>query len=114
MRNRLGVVVLGLALLAGPVSVSAASPWADESTYATKAAAKLKYGLTNTLLGWTSLIRTPVSASQSGENVLIGIAQGVWDAVGQTCGGALHLVTFPIPAVDVPLPKGGTDILSGS
>ncbi len=114
MRNRLGVMVLGLALLAGPVSVMAASPWADEATYSAKAAGKLKYGLTNTLLGWTSIIRPPVSASQSGENVLVGIGHGLWDAVGQTVGGVLHLVTFPVPQIDVPLPKGGTDILSGS
>ena len=111
MRNRLAVMALGMALLAGPVGAAAASPWMDGGTYSEKVGGKLKYGLTNALLGWTSLFRTPVAASKSGDNVVVGIGQGIWDAVGQTIGGALHVVTFPLTSVDVPLPKGGTDIL---
>ena len=112
MGKRLSVVlVLGIGLLAAPLLASAASPWADGATWGEKATGKLKYGLTNTLLGWTSLFREPVQASQAGENVFVGIGRGVWDAVGQTVGGALHAVTFPIPQIDVPLPEGGTDLL---
>ena len=112
MGKRLGVVlVLGIGLLAAPLLASAASPWADGATYGEKATGKLKYGLTNTLLGWTSLFREPVQASQAGENVFVGIGRGVWDAVGQTVGGALQAVTFPIPQIDFPLPEGGTDLL---
>ena len=112
MGKRLSVVlVLGIGLLAAPLLASAASPWADGATWGEKATGKLKYGLTNTLLGWTSLFREPVQASQAGENVFVGIGRGVWNAVGQTVGGALHAVTFPIPQIDVPLPEGGTDLL---
>ncbi len=111
MGRRIGLVVLGLALLAAPMTASAASPWASEATYGDKAVAKLKYGLTNTLLGWTSLFRTPMKAHQNGENVLVGIGKGAWNAVGQTVGGAAHAVTFPIPQIDLPLPEGGSDIL---
>ncbi len=111
MGHRMGLMILGLALLAAPMSASAASPWADQSTYGDKAVGKLKYGLTNTLLGWTSLFRTPVEEVQAGSNVFVGIGKGLWNGVGQTLGGVVHLVTFPIPAVDVPLPEGGTDIL---
>ena len=112
MGKRLGVVlVLGIGLLAAPLLASAASPWADGATWGEKATGKLKYGLTNTLLGWTSLFREPVEASQAGENVFVGIGRGVWDAVGQTVGGAVHAVTFPIPQIDIPLPEGGTDLL---
>lgn len=111
MGKRWGLVVVGLALLAAPMTASAASPWANGATYNEKAVGKLKYGLTNALLGWTSLFRTPMQASQAGENVLVGIGRGAWNAVGQTIGGAAHAVTFPIPQIDIPLPEGGTDVL---
>ena len=112
MGKRFGVVlVLALGALAAPMLASAASSWADGATYGEKATGKLKYGLTNALLGWTSLFREPVQASQAGENVFVGIGRGVWNAVGQTVGGAAHAVTFPIPQIDIPLPEGGTDLL---
>jgi hypothetical protein len=114
MGKRIGLALLCAALLAAPMTASAASPWADGATYGEKATGKLKYGLTNTLLGWTSLFRTPMQASQEGQNVFMGIGKGVWDAVGQTVGGAAHAVTFLIPQIDIPLPEGGTDVLSGS
>lgn len=111
MRHRVGLFVVGVALVAAPLTASAASPWASEATYKAQVCGKLKYGVMNTLLGWTSLFRTPVKASQAGENVLMGIGHGVWNAVGQTVGGALHAVTFPLPQIDVPLPEGGTDLM---
>ena len=113
MGKRIGLALLCAALLAAPMTASAASSWADGTTYGEKTMGKLKYGLTNTLLGWTSLFRTPMKASQSGENVCVGIGKGVWNAVGQTVGGVAHAITFPIPQIDIPLPEGGTDILSG-
>mgnify|MGYP001564637944 CR=1 FL=1 len=111
MGRRTGLVVLGVALLALPMSASAGSPWMDEATYSEQALAKLKYGLTNGLLGWTSLFRTPAAEIQAGENVVVGIGKGLWNATGQTVGGALHAATFPITAIDIPLPEGGTDLL---
>ena len=111
MGKRIGLVVLAAALLAAPISASAASPWADEATYGAQATGKLKYGLTNALLGWTSLFRTPAAEMQAGENFFVGVGRGVWNAVGQTAGGILHTVTFPLTTIDIPLPEGGTDIL---
>ena len=113
MGKRIGVMVVAVVLLAAPMTASAASSWASGATYGEQVNGKLKYGLTNTLLGWTSLFRTPVQSSKAGENVLVGVGKGLWNAVGQTVGGVLHLVTFPIPAIDVPLPQGGTDVLAG-
>ena len=113
MGKRIGLALLCAALLAAPMTASAASSWANGTTYSEKATGKLKYGLTNTLLGWTSLFRTPMQASKAGENVFVGIGKGVWNAVGQTAGGIAHAVTFPIPQIDIPLPEGGTDVLSG-
>ena len=112
MGKRLGVVLFSVVLLSGPIAASAASSWASGATYGEQATGKLKYGLKNTLLGWTELFREPKRASAAGENVFAGVGRGVWNAVGQTVGGIAHLVTFPIPAIDIPLPRGGTDLMS--
>jgi len=104
-------LVLALGVLAAPMLASAASPWADGTTWGEKAGGKLKYGATNLLLGWTSLFREPVKASKAGENLFTGIGRGIWDAVGQTVGGAVDVVTFPVPQIDIPLPEGGTDLM---
>ena len=114
MGKRIGLLVLCVALLAGPVTASAASSWASGATYGDQVGGKLKSGLTNLLLGWTELFREPMRAGKAGENVLVGIGRGVWNAVGDTIGGALNTVTFPIPQIDIPLPAGGTNLLSGS
>ncbi len=111
MKHRLCIALIGMAVLAAPVAASAASEWTTQTTYSKQAAGKLKYGVTNVLLGWTSLFREPIKAGRAGENILVGIGRGVWTAVGQTVGGAAQAVTFPITAVDVPLPEGGTNLL---
>ncbi len=112
MGKRIGLVVFALALLSAPMMASAASSWAEGATYSEQAVGKLKYGVRNTLLGWTSLFREPMQASQAGENLFVGLGRGVWNAVGQTVGGAAHAVTFFIPQIDIPLPEGGTDVWS--
>ena len=111
MGKRIGVVVFSVALLTGPMLASAASSWAIGPTYSDKVVGKLKFGLRNVLAGWTEIFREPVEAHKAGENVLVGIARGVWNAVGQTVGGAVDVVTFLIPQIDIPLPEDGTDLL---
>ena len=111
MGKRLGVVVFSVVLLTGPVIASAASSWAGGATYGEKIGGKLKFGLRNVLAGWTEIFTQPVDSSKAGENVLVGVGRGVWNAVGQTVGGAAHTVTFFIPQIDVPLPEGGTNLL---
>jgi len=111
MKHRLCVALIGMVMLSAPVAASAASEWSVQPTYSKQAAGKLKFGLTNVLLGWTALFREPIKAARSGENVFVGIGRGVWTAVGQTVGGAAHAVSFPVTAIDVPLPEGGTDAL---
>ena len=117
MLKRMGIVVVVAALVAAPSlafagDMAGGSPWAQETGYANQVKGKLVYGVKNVLLGWTELFSQPYSDAQNGENVLVGIGKGVWNAVGQTIGGALHVVTFPIPAIDVPLPEGGTQVFS--
>ena len=89
-----------------------ASPWTHEVGYGKRAAAKLGFGVKNLLLGWTDLFVEPKEASESGGNLLKGIGIGLKDAVENTLGGAVHIVTFPLTEIDAPLPEGGTQLLS--
>lgn len=88
------------------------SPWTSEVGWSNRAIGKLGFGVKNLLLGWTDLFVEPREASQAGGNVLQGIGVGVKDAVENTLGGAVHLVTFPVTCLDAPLPEGGTQLLS--
>ena len=88
-----------------------ASPWTSEVGYTTRAVGKLGFGVKNLLLGWVDLFTEPKEAMDSGEGFLKGLGAGLKDAVENTLGGAVHLVTFPITAIDAPLPEGGTQLL---
>ncbi len=88
------------------------SPWTHEVGYGSRAMGKLGFGVKNLLLGWTDLFVEPMDASHSGENIFKGIGVGIKDAIENEIGGALHVITFPIPAIDVPLPEGGTQLFS--
>ena len=112
MRKRIGWLFVGLALfMAAPAAASAASPWTNEVDYNSKAIGKLKYGLVNTFLGWTELFQEPYEAAQYGENFFVGLGRGLVYGVADTVGGVLHVVTFPVTNLDVPLPEGGTDVI---
>lgn len=88
-----------------------ASPWTGETGYANRAIGKLAFGVKNLLLGWTDLFVEPKETMDAGGNLLTGIGIGVKDAVENELGGVVHLVTFPITAIDAPLPEGGTQLL---
>ena len=112
MSKRIGAVVaviLGLTVLPAMANAES-SPWTSEVGYSNRAIGKLGFGLKNTLLGWTDLFVEPKEALNSGGNFFVGLGAGVKDAVLNTLGGALHLVTFPIPQIDVPLPEGGVQL----
>ena len=89
-----------------------ASPWTNEVGWSKRAVAKLGFGVKNLLLGWTDLFVEPKEAADAGGNVLTGIGVGVKDAVENTLGGAVHIVTFPLTCLDAPLPEGGTQLLN--
>jgi hypothetical protein len=138
MGKRIGLAVSSMAVLVGLASVLAAfpavgeaadgaggakwtlsltkdytaSPWTNEVGYGQRALHKLGFGVKNTLLGWTDLFVEPKEAADAGSNVLTGIGIGLKDALENTLGGVVHLVTFPITAIDAPLPEGGTQLLS--
>lgn len=110
MKKIMSLVVVFSMLLAP--AAFAASAWTEEKSYADKVSGKLQLGLTNTLLGWIDLFATPNQYANEGKNVWAGVGQGLVNTITNTVGGALQLVTFPIPA-DIPLPNGGVDISGG-
>ncbi len=97
-------LVVVLSMLLAPVAF-AASPWVDGKNYGEKVGGKLGYGLTNTVLGWTKVFSTPNDYSSEGKNVWQGVGQGFIDATVTTVLGAVHLITFVIPAdIEIPSP----------
>jgi hypothetical protein len=105
----IGVCILvGLVVAAPAPSVAGgASPWTQEKRWLDRSDGKFYHGLKNLLLGWTELITEPDEAMWKGESMLVGLVRGAWNAVGQTAGGALHVLTFPFTQFDIPLPEGG-------
>jgi len=87
----------------------AAPAFADGGQCMQKCMGKAGDGLTNLALGWTEIFTEPYDAGKKGDNVLVGLGKGLWNAVGDTVGGAINLVTFFIPKATVPLPEGGID-----
>lgn len=103
------VVVLVIAFLAPHVALGA-SLWAEKATYKDQIIGKLEFGVKNTLGGWTALISEPVNAENNFQDTFRGIGVGIYHAAAYTFGGLLHLVTFFVPQVDVPLPNNGVSL----
>jgi hypothetical protein len=87
------------------------SAWTQEMGYQNRAKGKFLFGAKNALLSCTELYNEPREMAESNGNVFVGIGHGLRNMLGDTVGGAIHLVTFPITTVDVTLPEGGTDLL---
>ena len=89
------------------VQAEEASPWAAKKEWSDRAMGKLLYGAKNMLLGWTEIITELDEAMWVGERADVGFMRGLWNATGQTLGGAYHVLTFPHTSWDLPLPEGG-------
>ena len=102
------VIAVLLAALPG-AAWAEGSPWTKKNTYMEKMFGKLDYGLENIVFGTTRIISEPLVGIKDGGVVggLTGVGTGVLHAVEYVGGGALHVVTFPITNLDVPLPGGG-------
>ena len=87
------------------------SEWTQKVEYTDRVGHKLLYGGKNTLFGFMELYNEPRDAMREKSGFLKGLGKGVINMVGDTLGGAIHLITFPITEVDVTLPEGGTDVL---
>lgn len=83
------------------------SEWAKKPTYLQRVAGKLSFGLKNLLLGWTDLFKEPAQAVREETNLIAGTLTGVKEAIQNTVGGALHIISFPVTAIDPTLPDGG-------
>ncbi len=105
--RKAAALLLVVAILLACGSAFAASPWTEGVTYKDKVLGKLDFAVKNTLGGWTELFNRPIKYHKDGKNVSEGVLVGIGNAVVYTLGGALHLVTFPIPQIDVPLPNNG-------
>ena len=109
MFKRISLLAVVLGLLASPAYAyqTEPSPWTKEATAEAKTLAKFKFGLRNMFFGWTEIFEEPYAAYVNKENIFKSAGAGVFNAVIDTAVGALHVVTSPIPGVDIPLPEGG-------
>lgn len=83
----------------GTICPVCAKASAEDATYPVKAGYTLVRGATNTLLGWTELLRQPAAEVKAGGNVLTGIGKGVGQTVTRTLGGLGEVLTFWTPKV---------------
>lgn len=67
--------------------------------YPTKAGYTLVRGATNTVFGWTEVIRQPALEAKGGGNVFVGIGKGVGYGVERTLAGVGEILTFWMPKV---------------
>ena len=93
---------------------SAASPWTEKTTYKEKVLGKLDFGFKNTLGGWTAIFSEAKKGDSNCKCKVMattkGIGRGLAYGLMDTVGGILHIVTFPIPQLDVPLPNNGVTL----
>lgn len=102
------MLLVAFAISLVPAAGWAASPWTQETTTKGKIYGKLDFGFKNLFGGPLELVREPLRQYRAGErNPLPMIGKGLYNGVVYTVGGALHLITFPITNVDVPLPNDG-------
>ena len=106
------LLVLSILLLTAfiPGAAFAASPWTEKTTWSDKATAKLDFGFKNVFGGFTEIYTQPTKAHKDKTCVVKGLGKGIAYAVADTLGGALHIVTFPIVDLDVPLPENGINL----
>ncbi len=86
---------------------STPSPWTEKTTWKDKAVGKLDFGIKNAFGGWTEAFRKPYHAYKDKTNIFEGIGRGLWNGVADEIGGLLHVATFPVTNLDVPLPDNG-------
>lgn len=113
--KKLMLALLAVALLAAPTMAFAecnckASPWTAKTTYKDKALGKLDFGFRNFFGGWTEIFTEPYEANKAKTNIFEGVGKGLWYGIADEIGGVLHIATFPITQLDVPLPEGGTTL----
>ena len=111
MKRTIAMLLVVLAVIASvPSLVFAASPWTEKGTYSEKAVAKLDFGMKNTLGGWTEIFTEPKRCYDEKKCIAQGVGRGIVNAVVYTAGGLVHVATFPIVQLDIPLPNNGVNL----
>ena len=109
MKKTFLILAVLMVFAANIACAATASPWTTETGWSHKAGKKLEFGATNLFFGWTEIFSQPASHTGSAQEFLKAVGQGLANAVVYTLGGALHVITFPVP-VDVPIPNGGVKV----
>ncbi|MSR77520.1 MAG: hypothetical protein EXS63_04770 [Candidatus Omnitrophica bacterium] len=114
MKKSMIALMLVLVMATAPSLAFAASPWMDAKTYQEKSVGKFKFGFKNMIGGWTEIFSQTQSSCCNKEaaklpccRFLRGLGKGLVHATLDTVGGALHIVTFLLPQIDIPLPENG-------
>lgn len=83
--------------------------------YGIKVGTKFDYGMLNLVIGWTEIMTEPArharkdgSKWQQGLSIVGRSFLGIGLAIVDTVGGAVNVLTSPVPAM-IPLPRGGVD-----
>ncbi len=97
-----GVGIAPPALAEEPARVCPVCAAANDSSanYPTKAGSTFVRGATNTLLGWTELIKQPAREAKAGGSVFTGIAKGLGQGLQRTAGGIAEVLTFWTPKMN--------------
>ena len=106
MKKSMIALMLVLVMAAIPSLAFAASPWTEGKTYQEKAVGKFQFGFKNLIGGWTLIFSEPQKGKDAGE-VLHYLGKGTVNAVLDTVGGVVHVATFLLPQIDIPLPENG-------
>jgi putative exosortase-associated protein (TIGR04073 family) len=87
----------------GPVCPICGTIRQQDVSYPAKAGSTLVRGASNTLFGWTEIIREPAQEAREGRNVrnvVVGIANGVGHGIARTAVGVGELLTFWTPKIN--------------
>lgn len=71
----------------------------ETASYPSKAGSTLVRGATNTLFGWTEILRQPARQVKAGGNVFTGMLAGLGQGAQRTLVGAGEILTFWTPKV---------------
>ena len=69
----------------------------QDGNYSATSGTTFVRGASNTLLGWTELIRRPAEEAKAGGNVVVGVGKGVGEGVMRTLSGVGEVLTFWVP-----------------
>jgi hypothetical protein len=107
MKKRLFSLSLIVVIFLNASPLFAASPWTQEATLRERRLGKFAFGMKNTVFGWMDVIYEPSYYHRQGKSPIVGFGKGLADGVINTVGGVLQVATFPLPALDIPLPDNG-------